>query len=220
MDNITIIEYYVSDDTFVIYYRRNSSVLCTYVDLSARYDVLSREPSFIKRLIKYYLSSSTSQVLKEEFYFFLKRLIMTPEELDRELYTNHKVNLVNKDVYIYSINRDFAYMFQDKFKVFSQARVNISDTIHSIKNAVFEVEQGLYGLDINDFLQSLSVNVLRKGLVNKILDKIPLEHKRCIRPEYIEKSLPYLYDEMLFSESVAELYLFDDFQNVKAIFGA
>lgn len=211
MDKIEIVNYFVSKENFVIYYKRNGSVLMTFVDLSKVYEGLSKESFFVKRLVNYYLSSSTSDILKEEFDFFLQRLIKTPEELDQELYKKYGVNLENKDAYLFSLNRDISYMIQDKWRPFSKARDNINDTISSIKKIVLEVQEGLYGLDITDFLQSLSVNVLRKGLTNKILDKIPLEYVSLIKPEYIEKSLPYLYDEVLFSESVAELYLFDEY---------
>lgn len=211
MDKIEIVNYFVSKENFVIYYKRNGSVLMTFVDLSKVYEGLSKESFFVKRLVNYYLSSSTSDILKEEFDFFLQRLIKTPEELDQELYKKYGVNLGNKDAYLFSLNRDISYMIQDKWRPFSKARDNINDTISSIKKIVLEVQEGLYGLDITDFLQSLSVNVLRKGLTNKILDKIPLEYVSLIKPEYIEKSLPYLYDEVLFSESVAELYLFDEY---------
>ena len=43
----------------------------------------------------------------------------------------------------------------------------------------------------------------------KVFDKIPLNHRNYLKLEYIEKSLPYLYDDLLFSESVAELYIYD-----------
>lgn len=214
MDKIEIVSYFVSEENFVIYYKRNSSVLMTFVDLSKVYEGLSNEPFFIKRLVNYYLSSSTSDILKEEFDFFLKRLVKTPEELNQELYKKYGVTLGNKDVYLFSINRDISYMIQDKWRPFSRARDNINDTIGSLKKIVREVGLGLSGLDIDDFLQSLSVNALRKGLTNKILDKIPLEYVSLIKPEYIEKSLPYLYDEVLFSESVAELYLFDEYLKI------
>lgn len=218
MDKIEIVNYFVSEENFVIYYKRNGSVLMTFVDLSKVYEGLSKESFFVKRLVNYYLSSSTSDILKEEFDFFLKRLVKTPEELDQELYKKYGVNLGNKDAYLFSLNRDISYMIQDKWRPFSNASDNINDTISSIKKIVLEVQEGLYGLDITDFLQSLSVNVLRKGLTNKILDKIPLEYVSLIKPEYIEKSLPYLYDEVLFSESVAELYLFDEYIKIHKLF--
>lgn len=218
MDKIEIVNYFVSEENFVIYYKRNGSILMTFVDLSKVYEGLSNESFFIKRLVNYYLSSSTSDILKEEFDFFLKRLVKTPEELNQELYEKYGVNLGNKDAYLFSINRDISYMIQDKWRSFSRARDNISDNISSIKKIAREVGLGLSGLDINDFLQSLAVNALRKGLTNKVLDRIPLEYKNSIKPEYIEKSLPYLYDDVLFSESVAELYLFDEYVGIKKLF--
>lgn len=212
-----IINYFVSEENFVIYYKRDSIVQMKFVDISHQ-SVLSKNDTFVRRLVNYYLSSSTSDILKEEFDFFLQRLVKTSEELCQELYKKYGVTLGNKDAYLFSINRDISYMIQDKWRPFSRARDYIDEIVNSIKNIALEVEQGLSGLDINDFLQSLSVNALRNGLTNKILDKVPADYKNRIKPEYIEKSLPYLYDEVLFSESVAELYLFDDYIRIHKLF--
>lgn len=205
-----IINYFVSEENFVIYYKRNGIVQMKFVDISSGHQkVLANNDTFVKRLVKYYLLSTTSDVLNEERDFFLQRIVMTSEELDEELYTNHKMSLGNKDAYVFSINRDLSHIFQDKWITCSREHANIYDVVESVKNAAAEVVKGLDGLSIDDFLMSLTVNALRKGLVNKVFDKIPLNHKNYLKLEYIEKSLPYLYDDLLFSESVAELYIYD-----------
>lgn len=189
-----------------------------FIDLSKKYCLLSDESSFVKKLIKYYLSSKDNDILKEEFDIFLQRLVMTSEELDQELYRNHGVTLGNQDIYRFSINRDISYMIQDKSIAFSRAHSKMEDTISTIKKVAAEIVKDLEGLNIDDFLQSLKVNALRNGLVNKILDKVTARCEHFIKSNYIEKSLPYLYDDVLFSESVAELYLFDDYQKIKEFF--
>lgn len=205
-----IINYFVSEENFVIYYKRNGIVQMKFVDISSGHQkVLANNDTFVKRLVKYYLLSTTSDVLNEERDIFLQRIVMTSEELDEELYTNHKMSLGNKDAYVFSINRDLSHIFQDKWTTCSRERANIYDVVESVKNAAVEVVKGLDGLSIDDFLMSLTVNALRKGLVNKVFDKIPLNHRNYLKLEYIEKSLPYLYDDLLFSESVAELYIYD-----------
>lgn len=205
-----IINYFVSEENFVIYYKRDSIVQMKFVDISSGHQkVLANNDTFVKRLVKYYLLSTTSDVLNEERDIFLQRIVMTSEELDEELYTNHKMSLGNKDAYVFSINRDLSHVFQDKWITCSRERANIYDVVDSVKNAAAEVVKGLDGLSIDDFLMSLTVNALRKGLVNKVFDKIPLNHRNYLKLEYIEKSLPYLYDDLLFSESVAELYIYD-----------
>lgn len=205
-----IINYFVSEENFVIYYKRNGIVQMKFVDISSGHQkVLANNDTFVRRLVKYYLLSTTSDILNEERDIFLQRIVMTSEELDEELYTNHKMSLGNKDAYIFSINRDLSHIFQDKWTTCSRERANIYDVVESVKNAAVEVVKGLDGLSIDDFLMSLTVNALRKGLVNKVFDKIPLNHRNYLKLEYIEKSLPYLYDDLLFSESVAELYIYD-----------
>lgn len=205
-----IINYFVSEDNFVVYYKRNGIVQMKFVDISSGHQrVLANNDTFVKRLVKYYLLSTTSDILNEERDIFLQRIVMTSEELDEELYTNHKMSLGNKDAYVFSINRDLSHVFQDKWIACSRERANIYDVVESVKNAAAEVVEGLSGLSIDDFLMSLTVNALRKGLVNKVFDKIPLNHRNYLKLEYIEKSLPYLYDGLLFSESVAELYIYD-----------
>jgi hypothetical protein len=204
-----IINYFVSEENFVVYYKRDGIVQMKFVDISNGHRVLANDDTFVKRLVKYYLLSTTSNILNEERDIFLNRIVMTSEELEQELCANHKMALGNKDAYIFSINRDISHVFQDKWIACSRERVNIYDVVESVKKAAAEVVKGLDGLSIDDFLQSLAVNALRKGLINKIFDKIPLNHRNYLKLEYIEKSLPYLYDDLLFSESVAELYIYD-----------
>ena len=204
-----IINYFVNEENFVIYYRKNGSVEMKYMELVNVYDIFSRDIDFIKRLVKYYLLSKTNDILKEEFNIFLQRLVMTSEEIAQELEVNHNIALLNKDAFIFSINRDISYKFQENWQFCYAERESIFDIVDYLKHVAEEAVAELDGMDINSFLQSLTIDPLRKGFANKVFNKVPQPHRNYLKLEYIEKSLPYLYDDLLFAESVAELYVFD-----------